>query len=145
MKKATAVAIFLAGLVLGGAVTESSARQSVDPQRCSWPPARDAVAAAPANHRVLLENDRVRVLDVVVPPGTREPVHAHCRPSAMIVLGGGRARDFDAAGKLIDEGPIVPAGASTPLAFWLERTPPHSVENLDSIPIHLVRVELKKP
>jgi hypothetical protein len=38
----------------------------------------DAVAAAPGNHRVLLENDRVRVLEVTVNPGEREPLHAHC-------------------------------------------------------------------
>ena len=29
----------------------------------------DALLAAPASHRVLLENDRVRVLEVVIEPG----------------------------------------------------------------------------
>ena len=33
-------------------------------QPCAWPDALDAVVAAPQNHKVLLENDRVRVLDV---------------------------------------------------------------------------------
>ena len=35
----------------------------------SWPPELDAVRAAPQSHRVLIDNDRVRVLEVIVEPG----------------------------------------------------------------------------
>ena len=42
-----------------------------------WPPETDALLAAPASHRVLLENSQVRVLDVVIEPGAREPEHTH--------------------------------------------------------------------
>jgi mannose-6-phosphate isomerase-like protein (cupin superfamily) len=111
---------------------------------CPWPDSLDAVRAAPENHRVLLENDRVRVLDVTVPAGGKEPIHAHCLPSVLVVLEGGRARDFDDHGKLIEEGEVIPPGATAPFAFWLDRTPPHSVHNTDIVPIHLVRVELKQ-
>ena len=45
----------------------------------------DALLAAPASHRVLLENDWARVLDVVIEPGTREPEHTHQAPSLMII------------------------------------------------------------
>lgn len=45
----------------------------------------DALLAAPASHRVLLENDRVWVLDVVIEPETREPKHTHQAPSLMII------------------------------------------------------------
>jgi hypothetical protein len=45
----------------------------------------DALLAAPASHRVLLENDRVRVLEVVIEPRTREPEHTHQAASVMIV------------------------------------------------------------
>ena len=43
----------------------------------------DAVAAAPVSHRVLMEDDRVRVLRVEVAPGATEPVHDHRWPSVM--------------------------------------------------------------
>jgi hypothetical protein len=43
----------------------------------------DAVIAAPASHTVLLENSRVRVLEVVIPPGVTEPAHTHGWPSVM--------------------------------------------------------------
>jgi hypothetical protein len=49
-----------------------------------WPAEMDALAAAPASHRVLLDNDRVRVLEVTIEPGTREPEHTHQAHSVMI-------------------------------------------------------------
>ncbi|EJL23654.1 hypothetical protein [Novosphingobium sp. AP12] len=43
----------------------------------------DAVAAAPGSHRVLMEDDKIRVLRVEVAPGATEPVHDHRWPSVM--------------------------------------------------------------
>lgn len=43
----------------------------------------DAVAAAPGSHRVLMEDDTIRVLRVEVAPGATEPVHDHRWPSVM--------------------------------------------------------------
>ena len=50
-----------------------------------WPETMDALPAAPASHRVLAENDRVRVLEVLIEPETREPEHTHQAASVMIV------------------------------------------------------------
>lgn len=47
------------------------------------PASFDAVAAAPNSHRVLLEDDKTRVLRVEVAPGATEPVHDHRWPSVM--------------------------------------------------------------
>jgi hypothetical protein len=63
----------------------------------------------------------------------------------MVVLEGGRARDYDGNGVLLDEGKVIPDGSHAPFAFWLEASPPHSVHNIDTSPIHLIRVEVKPP
>ena len=47
------------------------------------PASFDAVAAAPNSHRVLLEDEKIRVLRVEVAPGVTEPVHDHRWPSVM--------------------------------------------------------------
>ena len=47
------------------------------------PDANDAVAAAPGNHKVVLENDMVRVLEATVPLHTKELPHAHPWPSVF--------------------------------------------------------------
>src|SRR4051794_20008034 len=49
-----------------------------------WDPSLDAVAAAPENHKVLFENDRLRVLEVILEPGDEEPVHHHRWPSVFV-------------------------------------------------------------
>jgi len=45
--------------------------------------ATDAVAAAPANHKVVLENDTVRVLEARVPLHSKELPHTHPWPSVF--------------------------------------------------------------
>ena len=111
--------------------------------KCPWPAKLDAVTAAPTNHRVVLENDHVRVLDVTVAPGEREAVHAHCLPSVMYLMQEGVYRDYDANGKLVEEVTTPPPASKFPMTLWLDPQAPHSVHNLDSKPTRLLRVELK--
>jgi hypothetical protein len=47
------------------------------------PPVFDAVAAAPNSHRILLEDEEIRVLRVEVAAELTEPVHDHRWPSLM--------------------------------------------------------------
>jgi hypothetical protein len=47
------------------------------------PDATDAVAAAPENHKVILENEWVRVLEAKVPLHSREVPHTHFWPSVF--------------------------------------------------------------
>jgi hypothetical protein len=65
-----------------------------------WPPHLEALVAAPANHRLLHEDDEVRVLKVTVQPGERENLH-HRWPSIMVVLARPDYRSFDAEGNEI--------------------------------------------
>jgi hypothetical protein len=111
---------------------------------CQWPAALDAPTAAPANHRVVFENDRVRVLDVTVGVGSREALHAHCWPSVLYISFRGKLREWGADGKLIREVKETPPPTAFPLTQWLEASPPHSIENLDTKPIRLLRIELKQ-
>lgn len=47
------------------------------------PDSTDAVAAAPENHKVILENDTVRVIEAAVPLHSREVPHTHFWPSVF--------------------------------------------------------------
>jgi len=48
------------------------------------PDARDALALSPTTHKLLLENDRVRVLDVTLPAGANESQYSHPWPALII-------------------------------------------------------------
>jgi len=83
-----------------GSDQSPQAPAATDAGGCAWPAFMDAVAAAPGNHRVLLENDRVRVLEVTVNPGEREPLHAHCLPGVEYAMSGGKYRTYDRPGQI---------------------------------------------
>ncbi len=105
-----------------------------------WPDALDAVIAAPKHHKLILENDRVRVLDTHIPTGDTVPVHTHRWPAVYYVI---QSSDFirrDQDGNVTFDSRTVPPG---PAANFLEYLPPHSVENVGDREIHLISVELK--
>ena len=61
-------------------MTEESA--NLDPS--TWDPALDAVIAAPRHHKVLFENQNLRVLEVTLEPNDEEPVHHHRWQSVFV-------------------------------------------------------------
>ena len=56
-----------------------------------WPEMMDALLAAPASHRLLLENDQVRVLDVVIEAGARDGHTGAVTAAARLIAAEGRA------------------------------------------------------
>ena len=131
-------------------VTEMATTPSQQPTKydsnnpATWPDALDATVAAPQNHKVVLENERVRVLEVTVQPGEREPVHGHKWPSVMYVMAEDLIRDYDSEGKLLYDSRTDKARMTTPYTIWMPPQAPHSVENLSKTPLRLLRVELKQ-
>jgi hypothetical protein len=107
-----------------------------------WPPELDALTAAPSSHRLLFENDRVRVLEIVIDPGAREPEHTHRWPSVMIVDQPARIRYYQGGIK-----PFESAATGTPHrrpnVTWMDPEGPHAVENLDTFAYHALRIELR--
>jgi hypothetical protein len=59
-----------------------------------WTPGNDALAAAPQNHRLLFENDAVRVLAVTIQPGVREPLHTHPYPSVLCYISAAHMKEY---------------------------------------------------
>ena len=109
-----------------------------------WPAELDAVIAAPDNHKVLLENDQVRVLEVSLAPGEVEPLHSHQWPSVLYIQQAGDFIDRDAEGNVLFDSREAAEPLTFPLTMWKGPEAPHSPINLsDDTPIRLIRVELK--
>lgn len=108
-----------------------------------WPKELDAVIAAPNSHKILFENDRLRVTEVTILPGRKEPLHTHECSSVMMVDSSTKIAYYDESGK-VTEYPESEASQEKPFVEWLEPEGPHAVENLDQSKIyHAVRIELK--
>jgi hypothetical protein len=111
-----------------------------------WPPELDALLAAPANHRLLHEDDSVRLVEVSIEPGERENLHCHGWPSIMIILARPQFLFFDGNGN-----PVPPVQGTTepPALPRVVRMPPqgpHAVEVAADAPhrFHAFRIELKQ-
>jgi quercetin dioxygenase-like cupin family protein len=108
-----------------------------------WPGYLDAVSAAAGHHRVLLENDRVRVLDAVVKPGETVPVHTHKWPSAVYIISSDDFIRFDANGNVVADSRTMNISSEPGSVIWLPPLEPHSVRNVGEKENRAIVFELK--
>ena len=128
--------------------TQTFAYRSSDPhgdESNDWPDNLDAVIAAPKNHKILMENDKVRVLEVTIVPGETEEVHHHQWPSVLYIQEAGDFIDYDSNGKIIVDTRLIKPALKFPMTMWKDSEGAHSVQNLSkTITIRLIRVEMKQ-
>ena len=147
-----AVASFAAGVRAQGRTTVRG-----QPDGWRWPDTLDSVNAAPGNHKILFENDHVRLLEVTVQPGETEKMHGHKYPSVFMMDAPQPRtmnRDLEADGSASDrprggKGQPRPSPGATEGQYPTCRamtTPqaPHQVTIADSFPQHFYRMEFKK-
>jgi hypothetical protein len=116
----------------------------------TWDPALDAVAAAPKHHKVLFENENLRVLEVTLEPEDEEPVHHHSWPSVFVLDQiQGPIHDISPDGKTLppnrDVIKALQAGDGTGcLVVNMAPQPAGRVYNASGKTLHGIRVEMKK-
>jgi quercetin dioxygenase-like cupin family protein len=97
----------------------------------------DALKGSPANFKLLLDNDRVRVVEYSVGVGARDQWHTHpARVSYVVSAGTLKVNTADGKSMVFDE----KAGDTS----WSEPTPRHFVENIGATPVKIVLVEVKE-
>jgi len=95
----------------------------------AMPDARDALAIAPDTHKVVIDNDMIRILDVNLPPGSKQPAHSQVWP-AIIIADTPRpgappqVRDFESR--------------------WQEAVAQVKGGNSGKTPVHYLEIDLKK-
>jgi quercetin dioxygenase-like cupin family protein len=109
-----------------------------DPSK--WNPKKASAIAAPGNHKIIFENDNLRVISVTVPAGSTEPLHDHPYYSFLFVDSDARVADHDATGKTLPS-----ATPKVPFGFLQPPQALHAVQDLDNQKdMHLIRIEFKK-
>jgi quercetin dioxygenase-like cupin family protein len=115
----------------------------IDPQSPeSWPASLDALIAAPGHHTLLIENERVRVLQTLIPPGDIIAVHTHPWPSVIHTLSFSHFLRRDGKGAITQD--TRTSQVPRPEFFWSPPLPPHSIENIGDADIRLILVEVKE-
>ena len=109
-----------------------------------WPEQLDALVAAPANHQVLLENERVRVIQTHVPVAATTPVHTHRWASVEYVLSTTEFIRRDDDGNVLLDTRVAHARPGALDVLWSGPRPPHSIENVGGMELRVLMVELKE-
>ncbi len=112
-------------------------------QDWQWSDSLDALIAAPDHHKLLFENDRVRVLYTSIPAGDKVPVHTHRCPSVLYIQSWGEFVRCDENGKVLLDSRTVESLKTPPEVLWSQPLPPHRLENVGSTSIDIIAVELK--
>jgi quercetin dioxygenase-like cupin family protein len=98
---------------------------------------QDALKAAPKAYGLLLENDRVRVLEVRLKPGQIAPMHNHPHNHVVYVKNAAKFKlSFPDGKSSVFE---LKAGQT----LWMEAGP-HETENVGTTEGHNIVIELKK-
>lgn len=108
----------------------------------TWNPKLEATRSGAKNHKVIFENDDIRILSVTVKPGETEKLHHHQWPSVLVIDSLTKLADFDKDGK--EQKLPLPDKIEMPLVLKLPPQAAHSVKNLDTRTFHLTRIEFKK-
>ena len=108
-----------------------------------WPHELDALTAAPRNHQLLLENERVRVLLTTIPSGATTPVHTHRWPSVEYVLSTTNFVRRDADQNVLLDTRAADAQPQVSDVLWSDPFPPHSLENVGDAELRVIMVEVK--
>lgn len=140
--------IAILSINLNGFSQEKTNNQTIDYKTgnpADWPKELDAVISAPKNHKILLENEKVRVLEVTLAPNEVEALHHHQWPSVLYIQEAGDFIDYDGDGNVIFDSRNLPEPLTLPLTMYKNPEAPHSVVNLsDTKTIRLIRVEMKQ-
>ena len=104
------------------------------------PGSSDALLAASDYHTLLFEDSDVRVLDVHLPPHTREPMHTYPWPGVLYILQGVPTRYYTPAAS---DPPVQNPPPTSLQVIAVPAEGPHALENTGDISAHAIRFELK--
>lgn len=127
MKRKTLLFVSSVWLCLGFVflVSDSSSQEVLDP-----------IKIAPDTHKLVFENEFVRVIEAKVPAGGREPKHSH--PHGLTVY----LANYDSEVTTFPDGKVTKVHRQLGTAIWSDAVT-HEVKNIGKTPGHALRIELK--
>jgi hypothetical protein len=141
----------LVASILGAAPVHAQTHLPADPVFCN-PSSNplDAVRAASDFHHVLFEDEHVRVLEIVIPAASVEPVHIHALPSVITGdTGGADGAKFVYIQYEMKDGKFAEVSRNevspTPgyRTVWSAPEGPHAIANIGPVSVSFMRIEMK--
>ena len=104
----------------------------------------DALIAAPQHHKLLFENEFVRVLDANIPAGEITNVHTHRYPASLYFISWSDFIRYDTYGNILLDSRSLEKKPQPGSALWSGPLPAHALKNIGDSDLHVISVEIKK-
>ncbi len=104
----------------------------------------DALTASSNHHRLLMENEKVRVIETLIPAGERTNVHTHQWAGVLHVISWSDFVRRDDKDNILVDTRTNEALRNPSEYIWGAALPPHSLENVGDKTLQIVAVELKE-
>lgn len=124
-------------------MTNLSDRKAMHSNNRNWDENLDALIAAPEHHKLLFENDRVRVLDTLILPGEITNIHTHRFPATLYILSWSDFIRYDSEGNVLLDSRNISNQPLPNTALWTEPLAPHALKNVGAQNLHVISVEMK--
>ena len=108
-----------------------------------WADELDALIAAPQHHKLLFENEFVRVLDANIPAGEMTNMHTHRYPASLYFISWSDFIRYDADGNVLLDSRSLEKAPLPGSAMWGESIPAHALRNVGENDLHVISVEIK--
>lgn len=112
-------------------------------EETQWPAEMDALIASPQHHKLLFENEFVRVLDTHIAAGEITNVHTHQYPASLYIVSWSDFIRYDAEGNVLVDSKTLGLNPDAGSALWSGPLAPHALKNVGENELHVISVELK--
>lgn len=109
-----------------------------------WPDELDALIASPQHHKLLFENEFVRMLDTNIAPGETTNVHTHQFPASLYFLSWSDFIRYDEKGNVLADSRTFSKTPTVGSAIWSGPLAAHCLKNIGDNFLHVISVEIKK-
>jgi len=136
--------IFVASVLLLGVGSAAAqgmpiSTDGTDPK--TWAPGLDAQKAGARNHKVIYEDEDIRVLPVTVEPGEVEVAHRHVWPSVIVFVSLPPCENRDARGNVLPQKIVPGEKQEQPVMVRVQPEAAHAVSNTGSAELRPIRIE----
>jgi hypothetical protein len=119
-------------------------KSKTDNTKWEYPDELDALIAAPGNHKLLFENEHMRVLDTSISPGATTPLHTHRFPASLYIISWADFIRYDAKGNVLLDSRTLEKAPEPSTVLWSDPLPPHTLKNIGDKEIRVLNFEIKK-
>lgn len=97
----------------------------------------------PMGDRVVIDNDRVRIWELNLPPGTDSNIHQHDLDYILVILGGDRIAAVQEPDTKSSLPPYFEADVTPGSVVYVERGAIETARNVGDVPYSEIIIELK--